>query len=161
MMITEHPVGLVSGIETSAPKMARLRFEWDGAALPEDAEWAYGWGISVVRPSALRIGVEFMVSIEDIPGLTAEVAYRMIFDLDPDSEEAKNAEHSLRTIAARLAPVAMYPFMREALVSAANRALVTNLILPIVYVGKLFTPEELEFPDAPAETEPDTAVPSE
>jgi preprotein translocase subunit SecB len=45
----------------------------------------------------------------------------------------------------------MYPFVREAITSAAVKAHLLGLVLPIANVGALFTSDEIEIPTAPEE----------
>lgn len=44
----------------------------------------------------------------------------------------------------------IYPFIREAIASAATKAQLPSLILPIANVGALYSPEEIEIPAPPA-----------
>lgn len=145
---TSGPWG--EGVRISAPKLVALEFAFTGEALPEEP-LNVEFGLSLHRFGALELGVEFSVEIKEVPDLTARVAFRMIFSLVEGSPEASNPELALRLVAARMAPVAMYPFMREALASVSQKALLEPLLLPVRNIGAMWDPEGIVLP-APADT---------
>lgn len=132
------------GVEITAPKLVDLAFSFEGEKLPEDLKVEYS--LSMSRLGEFRLGVQFGITVSDIPGLTARAVYRMMVSLRPDSPEAADPEEAFEHITARLAPVAMYPFAREAFASIAQKALLRPLILPVHNVGALWKIGEIEIP---------------
>lgn len=144
-----------SGVRITPPALHNLVFEWDGDEEPDrkDAETEYS--LALQRFGPLELGVQFGASITGVPGLEARASFRMVFALEPDSPEAQDAEKAFRLMAARLAPQAIYPFVREALASTALRAQLLGLVLPVTNVGGLFNADEIEIP--PVEDEEDAS----
>jgi hypothetical protein len=135
------------GVRISQPRLSNLEFSWDGvpeAAIPNPVKFEFSMGFQ--RFSVYELGVEFRATLEEVPDLTASAAYRVTFALDPESPEGREPEKALRQIAARMAPVTLYPFCREALVSTAQRAGLLNVNAPISNVGLLWEPGELDIP---------------
>lgn len=153
MTENETPTRWGSGVRTSAPTLSRIEFEFSGQALPAEFELNTEFGLSVHRFSLLEIGIEFSVSIVEVPELQLAAAYRMVFRLDPEFPEAKDPEKAFKQVAARLAPLAMYPFLREVLASTALKAGLPQVVLPIQNVGDLFEAESIEVPPSPTEEE--------
>jgi hypothetical protein len=136
-----------SGVRIGGPNLHTLRFSWGGTEPPELTTSEVEYTLGLHRFGRSEIGVEFGIRIEGVPDLEAEVSYRMIVSLKDGSSEAENPDTALRQIAARLAPVAIYPFLREGLASVATRAGIRDLILPIQNVGALFSPDEISLPE--------------
>lgn len=134
------------GVEISPPKLYELVFGFDGTGVPELAGRTQ-YKLTLNRLKPLELGVQFGVSVVNVPGLTLRATYRMIVSLREGSPEARDPERAFRGVATRIAPVAMYPFIREALLSAAQRALLPPIILPIMNVGLLWDPKEIKVPE--------------
>jgi hypothetical protein len=105
--------------------------------------------LGVQRFDELSIGVQFGAELMDIPDLKAIVIYRMMFRIKDTAPEAADPEAAFRPAIARLAPLAMLPFVRETLVSVFQRALLPSHVLPITYVGGMWSPESIELPPPP------------
>lgn len=148
------------GVEVSSPKLVDLAFRFEGEDLP-DPPFNITYSIALHRFTALRLGVQFGAEIVDIPDFTARAVYRMIFTLKPESPEAADPEHAFGIIIARMAPVAMYPFIREALASISQKALLPALILPVQNVGSLWKVGELELPAPPEDSSAHTPAEQE
>lgn len=133
------------GVRISAPRLVALEFSFTGDALP-DEPLNVEFGLNLHRFGALELGVEFSVEIKDVPDLAARVAFRMIYSLVEGSPEASDPDLAFRLVAARMAPVAMYPFMREALVSVSQKALLEPLLLPVRNIGALWDPGAIALP---------------
>jgi hypothetical protein len=136
------------GVDASPPKLHRLEFVHEEEPIPEGTQATIEYQLSVHRFSHLSIGVEFGASVQNVPGVAARAAFRMVFAIRPDSTDADDPERAFRSLAGRIAPVAMYPFIREALASAAVRAQLPELFLPIANVGALYDPDSIEIPAA-------------
>jgi hypothetical protein len=142
------------GVRISAPLLASLHFDWQGSRATIEAvldELQVEYVLNVYRFDRLTVGVGFGVHLAGIEGLTASSVFRMTVALDPASPEAIDPEMAFRQFAARVAPLSIYPFVREALASAAIRAGLPSIVLPITNVGGIFTQDEIEVPDPPGE----------
>lgn len=136
------------GVRLSQPRLRQMEFDWRGAAEPGTVP-RFQFGMELYRHSAGSLGVDFTVTAVDAPGLTAQVTYGVLFEIEEGSPEGREPERALRMLAARVAPVTLYPFCREMLVSTAQRAGLTDFVLPVSNVGALWTLEEIPLPDPP------------
>ena len=151
-LMTDDPKRWGEGVRITAPALASLHFDWQGSRAPleqHEGSLQVEYVLNVYRFDRLTIGVGFGVHVVGIDELTASAVFRMTAQLDPDSPEAGEPETAFRQFAARVAPLAIYPFVREALASAAIRANLPSVVLPITNVGGIFTPDEIELPDPP------------
>lgn len=140
------------GVRMSAPRMTELQFSYTGPSeITEGTQIEYDWGLGVYRFSELRIGIEFTVAIR-VAELVGHTTYRIGFELVGGTAEASDPDRALRTLAARVAPTTLFPYIRETFSSAALRCGL-NLVLPFQTVGALYSPEEIELPPAPVEEE--------
>lgn len=142
------------GVRITAPALASLQFDWQGsrAAIEQrEGQLEVEYVLSISRFDHLSIGVAFGIHVIGIEGLTASAIFRMTAELEPGSPEASEPETAFRQFAARIAPPAIYPFVREALASAAIKANLPWIVLPITNVGGVFTPDEIDLPDPPEE----------
>ena len=153
--MTDEAINWGEGVRITAPALASLHFEWTGDQERVQAldELPVEYTLRLSRIASLSLAVEFGVHIVEIEGLTASAAFRMVASLVPDSPEAQKPEIAFRQFAARVAPLAIYPFVREALTSAAVKAALPAMVLPITNVGALFAQEELQLPDPPDSAE--------
>lgn len=157
--MTEQPArGWGAGVRISTPQMRALSFSYDGPGeIPEGTTIDYEWGLEIFPLGLLTLGVEFTVGVK-LPDLEGRTVFRLIFELLEGSPEAEQPERALRELAARTAPVTLFPFVRETFSSAAMRCGLT-FVLPFQNVGTIFTPEEISLgPVAPHES---TEAPSE
>lgn len=138
------------GVRLSQPRLRQIEFEWRGESAPTEPP-RFQFGMQLYRYTAAMLGVDFMVTAIDNPELTAHVTYFVIFEIEEGSPESRQMDRALTMLAARVAPVTLYPFCREALVGMAQRAGMTELVPPITNVGALWSPEELTLPEPPAE----------
>lgn len=146
------------GVTITAPALYSLRFEWKGGPDPDVSRATTEYSLSVVRFEPLQLGIQFGATVIGIPDLEASAWFRMIVTLRPESPEAADPDRAFRQLAARVGPVAMYPFIREAIASAAMKAQLPGLVLPIANVGGLFDEDEITIPppDADGDADPDS-----
>lgn len=136
-------------IVISAPELWRLSFE-----RRPDTPWVEGTdptlntGLGVTRTAEDEIEVELSVSIEEGAPFSVFVGYRARFHVQ-STEGLGSLEQVLSTIAARIAPTTLYPFVREAIGNALMRAGIQAPLLPILNFGTMFNPGEIEVPPPP------------
>ncbi len=137
------------GVRLSQPRLRHVAFEWRGenalSMLPR-----FQFGMQLYRYSFSLLGVDFTVTEIDNSDLTCSVTYHVVFEIEDGSPESHQMDRALRMLAAQVAPTTLYPFCREALVSMANRAGLTEFVLPVTNVGALWTPEGIDLPAPPA-----------
>jgi preprotein translocase subunit SecB len=93
------------------------------------------------------VGVEFGVRIEEEGILSLRVDYRVEFDINNPPADPALLERIQRDAAAKLAPVVVFPYIRETIQSLTAKAGKTPIILPIINIGAAFKPENIEFED--------------
>jgi hypothetical protein len=143
-----------TGVRISQPRLRRVDFDYEpDIALPQPLNIEFM--LTMLRIDERELGVELVCSVVDVPGLTASVSYGIAFQLDPESPEGHEPDRAFKMICARMAPVTLYPFCREALTSIAQRAGLTQFVAPITNVGALWTPDEIDVPQVGDATEDD------
>lgn len=109
-------------------------------------------GLSIARLATDEIGVELSLSIQELPQFAIEVSYRSRFQVQ-STEQVDDLAGMLKTIAARIAPATLYPFVRETVASVLARAGVDAPLLPVLNFAKMFDPDEIELPPIPGEND--------
>lgn len=147
------------GVLLSAPLMRSFSFRYEGEDhLPERVPLEFEWALEVYRAAVFSIGVDLTLRVR-ADRVAGETTYRLGFRLVEGSPEASDPDRALRSLAARAAPVTLYPYMRETFNSAAMRCGIP-FVLPFQNVGALFSPEEVEVPPPPAGAEDFFTVPA-
>ena len=151
-MPRKKPTAKPAELRLSPPELWRLEFtrnELDGEfSATEHPPLIFGLGLN--RISATRLGVELSVELKDFPPLSVMVAYRAVFDVE-SSGSPEELERDLRYVAAHIGPSALYPYVREAMSSAIVRAGLPPLVPPIVNFRNVFSADEVNLPNLPAE----------
>lgn len=105
--------------------------------------------VNLTRFPGHRLLVELAMSIEQIPGLEARAAFRSLFEIGSASMDAAQEEENIRLVGARLGPAVMFPFIREMVVSATQKAGIPPLVPPIINFTTIFDPAQVNVPPAP------------
>ena len=102
--------------------------------------------LAVAEVSASRavIDVTFALRVEKAFDVT--VAHRVVFRLPADRPQPDNIEDHWRQVAARLAPVVVYPYVREVVSSVTAKAGMAAATLPVLNVGAALDPATLNMP---------------
>jgi preprotein translocase subunit SecB len=115
-------------------------------------------GFALRRLTASAVGYEFVGKVEVSGVLVLEARFRSVFEFgDEDGEVAD--ESIIRTVLARNAPAAIYPFFREFARDIVGRATTLHLNLPVVNFQSLWEPEVVKVPawepeaDSPAHSD--------
>jgi preprotein translocase subunit SecB len=148
--VVEGAVGLGVGVQIGPPRLHRLHFEYEpGIEIPAPVPVTFE--MELTRFGPLLLGVELTASIQDQPGLTARASFRVVFAIDENGPQAEDPDHAFKSIAAQMGPTTLFPFCREVLTSAAQRAGVNDFTLPVLWVGRLWSPDELDVPPPPSD----------
>jgi len=132
------------GVQVNQVRLASLAFDaGPDAEVPDDDRVTGNFILNVARASLTEIAVEFGAEVEGIPHVTARCTYRAFYRLRPGSPEEQQPDAALLGVATRVAPVMLYPFVREALQNAASRAGLPDFLLQIVSFSSLFSDFEL------------------
>jgi preprotein translocase subunit SecB len=136
-----------AGVRLSAPELWRLEFtrneliqDFKGEAPP----LLFGLGLN--RLANNKIGVELSVEIKDFPPVSMTVSYRAVFELDRADSKGESFEKELKFVAAKLAPTALYPFLRETVAITLVKAGLPPLIAPVVNFASVFDADEVVLP---------------
>ena len=139
------------GLNLSPPELWRLEFSRrEGIADGPAADTtSLNFKLGLSRLSVVRLGVELQVELIDAPGVEMKAAYRAVFEIDGAERPAEDIERDLKVVAAHVAPSALYPFLRETLVTTAVKAGLPPVIAPIVNFRRVFDPKEIALPPVP------------
>lgn len=144
-----------AGVQFTEVRLASLTFDaGPDAAIPDDEDEVTGnFILNVARLSPTEISVEFGAEVEGVRSVTAKCTYRALYRLRPGSPEEQQPDVALRGVATRVAPVMLYPFVREALQNAASRAGLPELLMQIVNFSTMFSEFELPAVEEDADEE--------
>lgn len=142
-----------TGVAISDPKLWRLQFERKAtrrsdSAAKESSTINANLRLQVVRLGRHEIGAELTADVDGHPGASVSASYRASFALagEVDSLSLDEVQARLTEIAQGLAPSLLFPYLREAIGSAASRARVGPITLPVVNFRSLFASPEVEVP---------------
>lgn len=143
----------------SVPKAELLTLHLHGAEFRTLENWPppngealnieINFAVSAVRLEGDQLGVEFgaIINREGLVHLTID--YRLIFRVRPD--EAESEDDLFRKVASRIAPIVAYPYIRETASSLFVKAGGPHLTLPVLNVGGMFSPDQIEIGSLPQE----------
>lgn len=143
----------------SPPELWSIGFqreEGDQDDLPEAISPNLEFLLSITRVDQNKLCVLLGSSISGIPGVKAVATFRIF--AEADQADPSLLERDLKLIATRIAPMTLYPFIREVITGTLVKANLPPLVPPIVDFNTLFNQEEIVVPPPPipkgeAETE--------
>jgi preprotein translocase subunit SecB len=119
-----------------------------------DADTQFGLTARRLNRGELGVELELKVTVPEV--FESAVSYRMQFSFDPDEIDEME---TCRAIAARVAPIVSYPYIREVLSSLAMRAgSPVPFTLPVLNVGAMFDPESIEITDEASQSNSQAAI---
>jgi len=135
----------------AGPELRILEVRKDDGAqeIPEGFQVEFKLDLGLNRLGANVLGIELSMQIVNVPGVSIHVVYRSVFEIENPPAEPKALDGALRQIGGRVAPSLMYPFIREAIVSSLQRALLPTFVPPIVNFATVFDVANLTVPEAP------------
>ena len=143
-------------LDAGAPELTRVLFARDPSVVPpEDYEYELKFNLGMVRPHARHLVVELNAVISNVPWTLRNqivVSYRTHYLIRGRTSPAAG-EAIVLDLARRIAPSALFPFIRETVHSITSKA-GSALMLPMVDWGTAF-PADLEMPDPQGETPPE------
>lgn len=144
-MATKKKENWGAGVQVTEIRLASLTFDaGPDAAIPDEEDEVTGnFTLNVARLSPTEISVKFSAEVEGARAVTAKCTYRALYRLRPGSPEEHQPDIALRGVATRIAPVMLYPFVREALQNAASRAGLPELLMQVVNFSTMFSDFEL------------------
>ena len=149
-------VPLTPGIRLHALTLHDVEFRRTGAKVPAaDTEIPTLFQLGTTRLQAEALGVEFSLEVNLPDTFFARVVYRAVFVREGPPVSAEEEEAMWRAVAGRVAPMAIYPYIRETLSGLTARAGLPAVVLPILNIGGMFPPESIRI--AAPEAAPDRA----
>lgn len=122
--------------------------DWPGTK--KGLEVTTNFHLSAVRLGAGELGVEFRLEMRQEGVFETTVAYRMGFAVETPEGEVET--EVFQRVAARIAPIVAFPYIREMVTSlAAKSGAPAPIILPVLNVGGIFAPDGIQIVDSPAE----------
>jgi len=146
---SEHSPVPGVGVQLTALFLRSLRFErlpQNEAPAPTSGELDANIGLGVGRPARDRLNVELSVAFETPGAARVEVTYLAQFRRASDAPAETPEEDYWRAIAAQVAPVVLYPYIRETINSLTGKAGIPSMILPVVNFRAMFDPAEIAIP---------------
>jgi hypothetical protein len=134
------------GVHIVLVELQRLSFEQIEDAPEEGFEPSLQFGIGLARLEELVLGVEYIVRFVENPYVRFEAAYRGAFERGEPFAEGESETQFWQSVAARIAPTVLYPYLRETASGVLGKAGFGRITLPIVMAGAMFKPEGLEIP---------------
>jgi preprotein translocase subunit SecB len=100
-----------------------------------------------VRPNPRKLVMAMICEIETEKPYSLEVMYAGEFTMDDDFPEDA-IEDTWKTFSAEVAPIILYPYVREFVSELTNRGRAASLTLPVLFHGFRIDPESIELPPA-------------
>jgi preprotein translocase subunit SecB len=114
-----------------------------------DAEIKWSLGLEWIAYQSI-IGVELGVTLN----APAHFRLRAVFRAILEPKAPKEDDMYWRTLAARVGPVVLFPFVRETVAAATARSGFPAAIMPIISAGNLFDPATINMPPVPGHEKP-------
>jgi preprotein translocase subunit SecB len=152
--VSDREIG--TQIAVTSLELHRLDFEILDPTLvvDEDLDIRLGFGLGVVRFAEDAIGVEYMVEVAENPALRLQVVYRVGITRIQPAAEGEDTERFWQVVAAQMAPTVAYPYVRELATALITKAGFPPAFMPVLRVGAVFKPEDVDVPPPPAVEEP-------
>lgn len=137
-------------VRIGAPQIWRVEFQRQDTVSEQEGhqEGRSGnpeLGLGIQRWSHDTIGVQLSAKIEDVEMISSRIDCRLELSIIPvDKEREVDFDRELRYAAARVAPVIMYPYIRETIMGLSLKAGLEPVVMPVINVAALFDPEELD-----------------
>jgi len=136
----------------SGPEMQNLEFRKGENFIPpkDDSQVEIKLNLGLNRFSETVLGVELTMEIVEVPDLDVQVAFRAVFEIENPPEDSSMLDKHLLHLGGRVAPSLLYPFIREATISALQKALLAPIVPPIMNFDQVFDLKDLTVPPQPA-----------
>jgi len=143
----EPEVRLVAG-----PELWNFEFQRkaEPKALSEEAMANLNFSLSITRFPERKLGVELSAIVEDPPRLKIVATFRTVFEIVAEASDAVDEEKIWRAVGALIAPGMMYPFIREMITSATQKAGLPAIVPPLVVFANVFDPNTINLPPRPS-----------
>lgn len=139
------------GVRVSAPLLTRVMLEGQD---PEGTETDTSHGenearfrlrFSAARTEDASVTIELGAEGTTPENMRFEIGYQATLTVEqPDANGGADLGETLANVAFRLGPVVAYPYIRETLTTLTTKAGIQSVVLPIINVGAIFEPSELE-----------------
>jgi hypothetical protein len=142
---------MVPSVELLAVNLHTVEYDYVGGAIPRgsDREAPVQFSLVAHRPSKSHIIVEFGLKIHDAEMMKMNVVYRARFRRSDLPETLAERDEYWRIVCAKLAPIVMYPYIRETVHSLTSKSGLPNAILPVLNVGAIVEPASINLPKEP------------
>lgn len=150
----QQPHKLLDKVEVrvSLPELWRLEFvRRDARGSSTEANLPFSFELGLNRFSHEQLGVELTVSTDESQPIYLVITYRAVFSAIVRDENGLDMEKEWRHIAAQLAPVVLFPFIRETVATTTMKSGLPPLLPPIINFRNVFDPDEVVVPHEPEE----------
>jgi hypothetical protein len=142
-----RPNATLEGLELLDVEFHRYN-DWPTDGGEQSYKSTFTLGASSIQEG--QLGVELGIRISEPELFDLEIRYRATFAaVTPISDDV--ADEFWRGVATRLAPVVIFPYVRESASAILGRSGNSGFHLPILNVGLMFDPAKVRFEDADEE----------
>ena len=135
------------GIELVSHRLDELHFMREGQpdpggpARPVDIQVQ----LSVSEPEGESLSVRVGLRMKDPSVMSIDAAYIVVLRMTDQFLFEGSVEEEWKKIASRLAPVILYPFLRETIASTLQKAGLEVPMTPILDFRRVFDPDQIRF----------------
>lgn len=140
------------GLDVRSFRMDHLLFDRHGNPPMTEHQVDIHVGLGVVPPHQDTIQVRLEMKVLGESFMRVETAWIVELCKTAHFEFDGTEDEAWRHIAARLAPVLLYPFVRETIVSTLKKAGLDGPIPPILDFRRVFDPDSISLANHPAGT---------
>ena len=146
--VTNAPEQTISaptpGVKLRALVLHELEFKrFGGQAPPAELEVPTRFRLGTHRLAEDALGVEFSLEIEQEDVVAFRIVYRAVFVRETDRPAPEDDLPFWRSVAGRVAPIVIFPYMRETFTGLAAKAGLPQLFLPVLNIGGIFPSESI------------------
>jgi preprotein translocase subunit SecB len=139
------PLSSDLGIKVQACRLDSLVFHRRGMAPEGEHEIESEVGLGVSEPQGDLLTVRLNYKMVDASVMDIDAAYVVVLRRTEQFEFEGDELTAWRHVAARLAPVILYPFVRETIATTLQKAGLEGPMPPILDFRRVFDPESIKF----------------
>lgn len=139
------PLSSELGIKIQSCRLDSLVFHRRGKPAEGEHDIDSEVGLGVSEPQGDLLTVRFNYKMVDPSVMDIDAAYVVVLRKTEEFEFEGDDLNAWRQIAARLAPVILYPFVRETIATTLQKAGLEGPVPPILDFRNVFDPENIKF----------------
>lgn len=134
------------GVKLQAVYLDAANFLRLGGNPSPDSESKINFELTVGREGPDALSTRMILDVLTSGVLETRISYVAHFTRTGEMPPEKQSEF-WQQVVARLAPVILFPYIRETFSGFCSKSGIPNAILPIVNAGRIWDPKEIEIPE--------------